>query len=50
MIYVRLAGGLGNQIFQILHAICISKTGEKIIILINSMGRFKTPRKLNLHH
>ena len=44
MIYVRLAGGLGNQLFQVLHAISISKNGEKIIILTNSLNKFKTSR------
>ena len=46
MIYVRLAGGLGNQLFQILHAISISKNGEKIIILTNSLNKFKTSRSV----
>ena len=44
MIYVRLAGGLGNQLFQILHAISISRPGEKIIVLTDSLNKFTTSR------
>ena len=46
MIYVRLAGGLGNQLFQVLHAIHISKMGEKIFVLTNSLNKFKTSRSV----
>ena len=49
MIYVRLAGGLGNQLFQILHAISISKPDEKITVLSNSMDKFKTPREVQFN-
>ena len=46
MIYVRLAGGLGNQIFQILHAVSLSKVGEKIYVLTDSLDKFKTARNV----
>ena len=46
MTYVRLAGGLGNQFFQILHAFICSKTDDSIIILTNSLKEFKTRDRL----
>ena len=50
MTYVRLAGGLGNQFFQILHAFICSKTDDPIIILTNSLKDFKTPRSPDFYH
>ena len=50
MTYVRLAGGLGNQFFQILHAFICSKTDDPIIILTNSLKEFKTPRSPDFYH
>ena len=50
MIYVRLAGGLGNQFFQILRAFTWSKMDDRIVVLTNSLGDFKTPRSPDFYH
>lgn len=42
---VRLAGGLGNQIFQLAAALALSKPGTRIRLLTGALARYKTARQ-----
>lgn len=45
MIYLRLAGGLGNQLYQIAAASLISSsTGEKVIFFADGLDSYSMPR------
>lgn len=45
MIYVRLAGGLGNQLFQLIAAILVSKqTGLKVVPIMDALSRYAQQR------
>lgn len=49
MINVRLAGGLGNQIFQLACALRYAKYDiEKIRLRVDDLSKYKTPRKFEL--
>lgn len=47
-IYVRLSGGLGNQIFQLAAAIYLRKNNEDIFINTSFLSSYKVPRDLGL--
>lgn len=45
MIYVRLAGGLGNQLYQLAAALLLARgVGQQILPLTGAMHRYATPR------
>lgn len=45
MIYIRLAGGLGNQLYQLAAALLLAAgSGQKIMPLTGAMHRYATPR------
>ena len=49
MIYLRLSGGLGNQLFQFGYALFIQEiTGKKISIDISNLSKYETPRDFSL--
>lgn len=49
MIYLRLAGGLGNQIFQLAAALSVSKANkEKIVLYSKSLKKYKVSRDFKL--
>jgi hypothetical protein len=38
--HVRLAGGLGNQIFQLAAALALAKPGTRIQLLTGALARY----------
>jgi hypothetical protein len=48
MITVRLAGGLGNQLFQLAMALRVRKTGAQIRLLTGALGRYESVREPDL--
>ena len=45
MIYVRLAGGLGNQLFQLAAAMSVSKqTGRDVVPMTEALSRYSQPQ------
>lgn len=45
MIYVRLAGGLGNQLFQLACALHVRLPGEKVLLATNGLDAYKAARQ-----
>lgn len=46
MIFVRLAGGLGNQLYQIMAGLaCAARTNRKLVPLTSSLSRYATARQ-----
>ena len=49
MIHLRLAGGLGNQIFQLLAALKYRRCNETLIVYTGYLSRYKTKRVCDLN-
>ena len=48
LIFIRLAGGLGNQLFQVAAAQLLAHQNSKIILMNGALRRYKSPRSFDL--
>lgn len=51
MLYIRLAGGLGNQVFQLAAAMALRDARqERVLFGVRALGRYRAARALELTH